>query len=638
MLGSTIINHRQHVGLQKLSALAGITHSSLGPNKKYKFIQDDGSGESALVCSCFRILENLELTCAVGQLVYRTVQTHQKVYRTGSGCLLFLAGAWSRVALECLQRGISVAHIISAMSEGLDVCFDVCRRFSISTERAQSQSSTASSQDLGLQVSKKPTVEGSQASTEPKEKARDALKTLNACGQKKIRLSRHFSEAKSENISKESEDSQPKPPDIKYISERLSHGCVDAMNLVFEASRTQSNNIQQETSCPTFDITKVMTCVLPGLPEEHACVTPGCILLLSAEQASLAHCLKDRLLKVVLINGDLSFNYSHLGFKRPTGIQRVSEEAALSSSSKEEDWMEKVVTLLLNLEVNLILVSGLVSEKVIQRCSWRHILALEKVNVSILKALADASGAVPVTYATQLSKYCVGTGVKVAVWRDLSSYERKPSIAVNVSTGVNSKLVTVVLTSCIEGKLQALEDQFWACAYRLHLALKEKAVLPGAGVTEMLCIQHLQKRAERNSSQQTKRAALANPYRSVVLHLMADGLMDYLSTVMVNTGEFSKVQAWTAVSQQLQDCNQSPGAPSMFSEVFLEAEQEGRAVSFPVKSTDAPSTKVFDNLSVKQEAWRKAADLVFLVLQTDAEVITGIDLKTEAAQGNLMLL
>ncbi|KAG7237959.1 hypothetical protein INR49_031475 [Caranx melampygus] len=59
MLGSTVINHQQHLGLQKLSALAGITHSYLGPNKKYKFIQDDTSGESTLLCSCLRVFETL---------------------------------------------------------------------------------------------------------------------------------------------------------------------------------------------------------------------------------------------------------------------------------------------------------------------------------------------------------------------------------------------------------------------------------------------------------------------------------------------------------------------------------------------------------------------------------------------------
>ncbi|XP_029703099.1 fibroblast growth factor 2 isoform X2 [Takifugu rubripes] len=41
MLGSRILNHQQHVGLQKLGILAEVSHSFLGPNKNYKFIQDD---------------------------------------------------------------------------------------------------------------------------------------------------------------------------------------------------------------------------------------------------------------------------------------------------------------------------------------------------------------------------------------------------------------------------------------------------------------------------------------------------------------------------------------------------------------------------------------------------------------------
>ncbi|XP_074505170.1 chaperonin-containing T-complex member BBS12 [Sebastes fasciatus] len=647
MLGTTIINHRQHVGLQKLSALAGITHSSLGPIKKYKFIQDDTSGESALVCSCFRIFENLELTCAVGQLVYETIQAQQKVYHTGSGCLLFLAGAWTRAALECLQRGISVAHIISAMSEGMDLCLDVCRKCSISTEGLgveQSESCTATSQGLGLQLSKKAIVEASQASCHLQGTTKVGHKTLNGSGHRKIKLSRHFYEARSEP-----QTHQPKLPDIPHIAEGLSHGCADVMNLVVEASRIQSKNNRQDISCSTFDVTKVMTCVLPGLTEEHACVLPGCIVLVSAEQESVAHHLKELHLKVALINGDLSDTYRHLGFKRPTGIQCVSDQSDLTSSTKEEEWMEKIATLLLNLEVNLILVSGVVSEKVIQRFCRHHILVMEKAKASVLKAFANATGAVPVTYATQLSKHCVGTGVKVAIWRDLSGHERKTSTAVNITTVDNSELVTVILTSCVHGKLQALEDQFWACAYRLHHMLKDKVVLPGAGETEMLCINQLQKQAEHHvkhhserngdSVQQTKAGTAANPYRGVVLHLMADGLIDYISTVMVNTGKFSKVRARTAVSQQVQVYNGSLGIAAKFSQLFLEGEQEDSGASSPMKSSEVPAIKIiYDNLSVKQEAWRKALDLVFLVLQTDAEVITGMDQKTDGTQEDLMLL
>lgn len=646
MLGSTIINQRQHVGLQKLSALAGITHSSLGPNKKYKFIRDDTSGESALVCSCFRIFENLELTCAVGQLVYETIRAHHNVYHTGSGCLLFLAGAWSRAALECLQRGISVSHIISAMSEGIDICLDVCSKCSISAEGLgvpQSESFTATPHDLGLQLSKKPIMEASPTSSHQQGKAKVAQKTITTSGQRKLKLSRHFCEDKSENVCALSQPPQPKYPDIAHIAEGLSHGSADAMNLAVKASYLQSENNQQDNSGFTFDITKVVTCLLPGLSEDHACVLPGCIVLLSAEQASVAHHLKEQRLKVALIIGDLSDSYHHLGFSRPAGIRCVIDQPALLNSSKEEEWMVNAVTLLLNLEVNLILVSGLVSEKMIQRCCRHHILVVEKLKASVLKTFANATGAVPVTYATQLSRQCVGTGAKVEIWRHLSNHERKFSTAVNIFTCRNRGLVTVILTSCVQGKLQAQEDQFWACAYRLHHALKDRALLPGAGVTEMLCIYHLQKQAEHHvkhwterdgdCAQQSRTGTKINHYRGEVLHLMADGLIDYISTVMVNTGKFSKVKARTVVSQQLQDCD---GLTAKFSQLFLEGEKDDSAFSSPIKPDE--TSAIYDNLSVKQEAWRKALDVVFLVLQTDAEVITGIDQKSDNAQENLMLL
>ncbi|KAF3694204.1 Bardet-Biedl syndrome 12 protein [Channa argus] len=635
MLGTKVLSQRRHIGLQKLSALAGITHSSLGPNKMYKFIQDDINGESALVCSCFRIFENLELCCAVGQLVYDTIQAHQKVYYTGSGCLLFLAGAWSRAALECLQRGISISQIITAMSEGMDICLNVCRKCSMSIEDlgvAQSEGCTALP-GLGIQVS-------SQASSHQKGTKETGQRTVPTIGHRRIKLSRHFCEGKSENVSTVSQPAQPKRPDIAHIAEGLSHGSVSAMNLVVKASYVQSKCNQQDNICSTFDISKVVTCLLPGLPEECACVLPGCIVLLSDEQASVAHSLKEQHLKVALITGELSYSYRHLGFSRPAGIQYVSYQSALINSSKEEEWVVRLVAILLNLEVNLILVGGIASEKVIQHCCRHHILVVEKVKSSVFKTFATVTGAVPVAYATQLSKQCVGTGLKVVIWRDLSSRETKPSTAVNILTSGNSGLVTVILTSSVHGKLQALEDQFWACAYRLHHALQDRALLPGAGVTEILCIEHLQKQAKHyakhctqmngDAVQHSRAGAAADHCKGVVLELLADGLIDYISTVMVNTGKFSKVKARTVVNQHLHDYNGHVGIAAKFSQLFLEGEEEDR-------NRDATAVKIYDNLGVKQEAWRKSLDVVFLVLQTDAEVITGIDQNT-GPQDDLMLL
>lgn len=643
MLESGVTNCQQHVGLQKLSALAGTLHSSLGPNKRYKFIQDETSGESALACSCFRIIQNLEPSCAVGQLVYETIQAQQKFYHTGSGCLLFLAGAWSRAALDCLQRGISVTHIVSAMSEGMDICMDVCRRSAVSVEDLTvtlSDRLTSATHSLG-QPSEKPFTGASQLSSSLPGKTEFDHKTLNCSGRRKVKLSRHFCENKFDIDSTGQQSQLPENPDFTHIAKALSHGCDDSMKLVVEAVQMLPKQNAQDSHHPMFDITKIVTCVLPGLPEEHACVVQGCVVLLSDEQAAVAHLLKEQHLKVALINGDLSQNYRHLGFKKPASEQRVRDQLDFSSSSREDEWVERVVKLLMNLEVNLILITGLASESLIQSCCRHHILVVEKLNSSVLRTFAHSVGAVPVTYASQLNKHCVGGSVQVAIWRDLSSYERKSITAVNISTSGNTGPVTVILTSCIHGKLQALEDQFWACACRLHHALKDKALLPGAGGTEMVCIHHLQKRAEHHRQrgsdpgQQTKTGTASNLYRGVVLHLMADGFLDYISTVMANTGWLTKVKARTVVSQQLQKFTTYQDISATFSRLVLEGEEESSAVFSAVKPDKTVPVEVYDNLSVKQEAWRKALDLVLLVLQTDAEIITGVGQKNEES---LMLL
>ncbi|XP_054647669.1 Bardet-Biedl syndrome 12 protein [Dunckerocampus dactyliophorus] len=596
MTGSTIINQRQHVGLQKLLALAATAHSSLGPSKKLKFIQDDVSGESILVGSCLRILENLEPTCAIGQLVYETVEAHHKVYGTGSGCLLFLAGAWGRAALVCLQRGVSLPHIVAALTEGMDVCVDVCKKSSISFEDL---CMSPSSQPPQKRITKAP----SNSHMTPKGQTA-----------RKMKLSRHFCETDPDSVSV----LEPHLPDTAHLAEGLRHGCDNAMDLVIQASCMQLKNTPKDTHF-AFDVSKVLTCVLPGFSEDHAHVSPGCVVLLNADQSLVAHQLQDTLLNAALICGDLSYAYRHLGFNRPTGLQCVADQPRLSSVSKEEEWMEKVLALLLHLKVDLVLVSGLVSEVIIQRCCKNRILTVGKVRASIIKEMAKATGAVPVTYATQLSKHCIGTGVKVGTWREI---QRDQRTSVNIYTGGNTQLVTAVITSFVHGKLQVLEDRFWACAYRLNHALKDKAVLPGSGVTEMLCVCHLQKQA--NVEQKT------NSFRGVVLHLMADGFIDYLSTVMANSSGISQVQARTAVNQQLQDFNGDRSVSAELSRLVLD--------SRPSAGRSVKPAQVYDNLSVKQEAWRRALDLVLLVLQTDAEVITGVDESSHGAQADLMFL
>ncbi|KAM9795162.1 chaperonin-containing T-complex member BBS12 [Neosynchiropus ocellatus] len=559
MQGCTIINPRRHVGLQKLAALAQIAGSCLGPHETYKFVQDDSSGESALVTSCVRVLDNLELTCAVGQLVYETVRTHHRVYHTGSGSLLFLAGAWSRAALECLQRGVLVSHIVSGMSEALEVCSNLCRRNSVSLDSLDYSCS----------------------------EHHHTGRHLN------LKLSRHFCGTRSANV----------PPDVARVAEGLSHGCPDGMKLVLDASLAQ----QEQEEDKVFDVSKVLTCVLPGSPEDQSRVTPGCVVPLHPGQIALAHRLRGRRLKVALFDGDLSHSYRHLGFHRLKGVEHVSDKSGMFN--EEEQWLEKLVKVLLPLKVSVVLVSGLVGDAVVQHLSRHHILAVGKVHV--LEEFHSATGAVAVSYIRQLSQRCVGDGVQLDLWRDVRCDERT---LVNIYTCRRSALVSVVVTSLLPGKLHSLEDRFWACGYRLHHALMDAAVLPGAGIPEMLCVHELHQLANKHS-----KANMGNDHhRRAVFGLMADSLLDYNATVMQNAG-VSKVLARTTLNQKLQDYQRRMDVSLL-------------AVDLHDKT---PPTKVYDNLSVKLEVWRRALDLVLLVLQTDTEIITSVG---QSACQDLMLL
>ncbi|XP_010898994.1 Bardet-Biedl syndrome 12 protein homolog [Esox lucius] len=638
-MGSTIINQRVHIGLQQLTALGTVAHSFLGPNKKYKFIQDESTGECFLVCTCFSVMGHLELDCSIGQLANETIQAHQKVFRSGTCCLLFLAGVWSRAALECLHRGISIPDIKSAMLEGLDMCTDVCRSNSVSIA------------DAGLIVSASDTS-GTSGSPRTMLRRPALIRSQGSLGNEKhsrIKLShsRHFREIDKDAEATPQSFSQAvnsEVVDIPRIAEALSHGCAEAMSLVVKACRLQSKYGGRGDSCRTFDVNKLVTCPLPGLSEAHQSVLPGCVVLLSAEQAALVHRMKEKSCQAVLIDGDLSEKYRHLGFNKQTDIRYVTGMSDCKGLRESDAWEDRVLTILLNNSVSLVVVSGEASEGFAQCCMRHCILVVERVRPTVLKDLAEATGAVLVTYATQLSKHCVGAGVKVSIWKDCSGSGRRLSTAVNIVAD-GSRLVTVVLTSSIQGKLQALEDQFWACAFRLHHALKDQKLLPGGGMTELLCVHHLQNHIEGNGCQTNGKGGLSVPLdkqatggnmnRDYVLCVMADGWTDYISTLMLNSGTRSKVEAWTTINQQLRYLKGGLSLDVVFSRMLSRDDTESGVVN-PDMSQSAE--KVYDNVTVKLEAWRKALDLVFLVLQTDIEIITGIDPAQVESKSNVVVL
>ncbi|XP_053336492.1 Bardet-Biedl syndrome 12 protein [Clarias gariepinus] len=649
LLGSAATNQSRHIGLQELVAMAAATYTFLGPSKHYKMIQNKASDEAVLVCSCYRLLEQLELSGSVAQLLRETTSSHWRTLRSGTASLIFLAGVWSRVALECLHQGISIRHIVAGMSKGLEMCLEACKLSAVDVESVVCNAADVQKQQLrgksgdymnsqdGLSLAH---CVGVRQLAQNCAKTIDSVPMLSVLKDQrslkhnlKLKHSRHF------NRNYITDDGRIHTSfEIASLAEAVSHGCATTMNLVIEASRIQCRYSGPDQSCKALDIDKLATCLLPGLSEEHSSVLHGYVVMLSAEQALLVKQLKEQTLKIGLIHGDLSEKHRHVGFNRPKNATYLSDCSDFRGISREEKWMDEALRILPNLKVDIVLVSGSVTEQLKDHCLHRHILIIEHVPVSILNAFASATGALPVSYISQLSERCVGSGVRVNPRREYRT-EGTEWTVVNVVTDGTS-LVTALIASSVHAKLQSMEDEFWSCAYRVHHALKDGKLLPGAGIVELICIRQLQNRG--NLSQPEEKgdeldaARAAAPYEQVILRHMAEAWMDYVSTLMVNTGHVKcKTQAWTCIAQHIKQCenrvlwnHQMPETFKDYVEI-IQRMGERKEEEEEMLERERVETRVYDNLTVKFEVWRRALDLVFLILQTDTEIVTGINGREE---------
>ncbi|XP_010950877.1 chaperonin-containing T-complex member BBS12 [Camelus bactrianus] len=713
VMACRVINKRRHVGLQQLSSFAETGRTFLGPVKSSKFVIDEECHESVLISSTVRLLESLDLTSAVGQLLNEAVQAQNNTYRTGTSTLLCLVGAWSSAAEECLHLGVPISLIVSVMSEGLNSCIeeivslqvpiqnvfdciDNTKTFSgLETLNVSLYPFLQIPSDTGLMQKKhdlkdvasqslviyslpgrpvkSPKLFGPQAKVEADKNTSQTPQTLGNslladthCRRSVLTHSRHFSRAdNNQRISKRDGFLEQHSAatlktyrcnDLLELEVGLSHGDDSSMKLVDEAVQLQYQNagVQQGGRAVPFlfDISGIFTCCLPGLPETLSCVCPGYVTVVSISRTALIEELQKQPIRVVLVEGDLTENYRHLGFNKPANIKTVSESMKVEPDSSEELWTNHVLQVLIKFNVNLVLSQGNVSECLIEKCTHSKRLVVGSVNGSVMQAFAEASGAVQVAYITQVNENCVGSGVCVTFWRSIpfDAVDGTSRMAILLKTeGMN--LVTVVLTSPVTAQMQTKEDRFWACAYRLHYALKEQKVLLGGGAVEFLCLSHLQILAEQSLHKGNQDSSgwfhntsswLASSlalYRPTVLKCLADGWHRYLSTLLCNTASYSsEFEANTFIQHHLQNAADS-GSPSSY--ILNEYSKRKSGIfnsGISNKLEQIPS--VYDIVTPKIEAWRRALDLVLLVLQTDSEIITGLgrtQIKSQDSEGFLFL-
>ncbi|KAJ7326988.1 hypothetical protein JRQ81_016747 [Phrynocephalus forsythii] len=417
--------------------------------------------------------------------------------------------------------------------------------------------------------------------------------------------------------------------DLGQLAMSLSHGNGPTMKLVQDILRhqLQTGNKMADMASFLFNILEVVTCCLPGMSENHSCVYPGYITLIPPETAVVVKQFQDKPLRVILVDGDLTENYRHLGLNRPQNM-RIFSVSASDLRSSSSFWVDSMLGILIQFEINLVLVQGNVCKQLEDRCLLNDIVVICQVPPNALRAFSNITRAEKVTYLTQVNEHCIGKGIHVKLCGILETNWVSLGDQVPVAlTAEGMCLVTVVLGSLVTSKMQSTEDCFWTCAYRVYYALRDQAVFPGGGTVEFLCLNHLE-----NLAKETKKSSgelyggcswltkSSEQYKTLVLNSLANGWHQYLCTLMVNTANYaSKFEANTFIQQHLRKAAES-SSPSAY---IMDAFTKGTLGVVSSESVGTAAPKVYDNIAAKTEAWRRALDLVLLVLQTDAEIVTG---------------
>lgn len=694
-------NKKRHIGLQHLSSLTSTGRTLLGPEKSSKFIIDENTHESVLICSAVRLVENLNLNSTVGQLLHEAIQAQNKEHKTGMTTLLFLVHAWSNAVLKCLEQDVPLSVIVNVMSEGLNSCIEETQCLTISVGNMHQsldgidvECNSEAPFDINLGISGRQIMEiktqniklnnsrlnppeqlyvseeKSEAPTIPQantcaswQKCVHPLESAagNACSllelgnascvftvckghlgksnhnkKSKLTHSRYFSGVRESNLQHPIDNLDGSAKhfneliNLEHLAVSLSHGSWPSIKLVQDILNNQLQTASKmgDTRPFQFNISEVVICRLPGMSESHSCVCPGYITLVCPEKAAVARQFLNRPLRIILVDGDLMETYHHLGFNRPDNVRIVLESVSNQENSSSL-WADTMLDILIQSNVNLILVHGNACESLEGRCLLNNIMIINQVSHSVLKAFGDVMQAEKVTYLTQVNEHCIGKNACMSLWGtpELSWVDLDGRVPI-ATTVKGICLVTAVLCSPVISKMQAVEDQFWTCTYRVHHALLERAVFPGGGAVEFLCLSYLENLGKATNSSTGEflggswLAKSLEQYKPLVLNALACGWHQYLCTIMCHTANCgSQFEASTVIQQHLRRASSWGSLSSYVLNEFMK-EKVGLA-TFETVGTHAKVQRVYDNVTAKMEAWRRALDLVLLVLQTDAEIIIG---------------
>ncbi|KAK7110548.1 uncharacterized protein [Littorina saxatilis] len=337
----------------------------------------------------------------------------------------------------------------------------------------------------------------------------------------------------------------------------LSHNCEEMMSWAQEV-------IQQQVLCGSLsklDVNLIHTSCVSG---PHGCHRLVNGLVVHADTDSMQAVSKmTGPVSVLLINGDLTTDYKHKGYKATLSATQVIE-GQVFLNQKKHTWHAQVIALLQKLEVDVVLVRGLVDADVKAQSMAAGIVLVDRVPFPALTVLQAACQTDFVTYILEAHESNVCTGIcfrpLLETWCDSLSSEHKHLI---ITASVFMQ--TLVISSPSMAGREILEEQFWHCTARLTQAAQDGKVLAGDGATERWCA-HLLTTASKKDREipSLKWPGETSLYRPVVRATLAEAFLAYSVTATRNrlrAGHSPSNHSVSTVCEDFLPTSSSPDLP-----------------------------------------------------------------------------
>lgn len=648
-----------------LSALCETVKSSFGIVDSIKCVIDP-EGDEVFIKDVAKLLGCLHIEHPVGQFVVQRCQS----YADNHGCgvksfIIFMGQLYTQVKL-LLQHGIQLEDIETLMHRTIDECILHLEQisFPVLCQTAQQNKSAvdkivnSSGLELsrinedGFQLGKNDLPQNSSLLPEKVSQENHAVSEL----------SHHEGKYNASRQLVYSEDCSNLPPPFQLPKDAgfLSHGCSEAMIL---ASKIMQNQFE-DCKISKFDLKLVHTVSIAA--KTGSFVVSGIVLETTLEQLEIISSKLDLPTTALLINGDLTENFRHKGYRKP--FQNISETLDLTSFSfTKSSWPMLVLSILKTHGVNVLLIKGTVDLSLKDLCVGSGIVVITSVPYYALYILQHFHRAELVTYISDTCEknLCKGLILKSlhTDWMD-SQLSVKKYFTVSCLSGVQ----TVVFSHPSQASREIFEQEFWLCAHRLAQASEDGIVLPGEGMTEHWCANYLLS-AEMVKHQETEHLSeKSSLYNQVVREALSQAFEACVSIVQHNklkAGDFSdprRDSRLTCCNYPTDDCLKCNDAMEEKQNLLMEVEKlpsqrtmNGRHSSFISDSGDIEQGQEqnfhetqqgikdiiwlswdgkqfplcqLDTYSSKVHGWRQAVSAVFMVLKMDSMIITGVDAQT----------